>query len=112
MPQSTGLYCLHTKPTDKGTDNLVTWHTAKCGKKHTHSKVNKHTPWTHTGAVVAIYAAAPGEQLGVRCLAQGHLSRGIEVERALYIHSPHLQFLPDLRLELAIFQLRVRLFNL
>ncbi len=58
------------------------------------------------------------EQLGVRCLAQGHLSRGIEggesswgfgallkgtsvvvlkVERALYIHSappPHLQFLP------------------
>ncbi len=28
---------------------------------------------THT-----IYAAAPGEQLGVQCLAQGHLSRGIE----------------------------------
>ncbi len=24
----------------------------------------------------------------VRCFAQGHLSRGIEVERALYIHSP------------------------
>ncbi len=35
---------------------------------HTHT----HTPWTHT-------AAAPGEQLGVRCLAQGsHLSHGIE----------------------------------
>ncbi len=26
----------------------------------------------------AINAAAPGEQLGVRCLAQEHLSRGIE----------------------------------
>ncbi len=26
----------------------------------------------------AIYTAVPGEQLGVRCLAQGHLSRGIE----------------------------------
>ncbi len=37
----------------------------------------------------AANAAAPGEQLGVRCLAQGsHLSRGIEGgERALYIHS-------------------------
>ncbi len=40
-----------------------------------------------------MYTAAPGEQLGVRCLAQGHLSRGIEGgERALDIHQ---QFLPD-----------------
>ncbi len=39
---------------------------------HTHS--NEHTP----GAWAAI-AAAPGEQLGVQCLAQGsHLSHGIE----------------------------------
>ncbi len=37
-----------------------------------------------------------GEQLGVRCLAQGHLSRGIEGgERVLYIHFPHLQSLLD-----------------
>jgi len=36
--------------------------------------VNTYTP----GAVGIIYAAAPGEQMGVRCLAQGHLSRGIE----------------------------------
>ncbi len=34
---------------------------------------------THPEQWAAIYAAAPGEQLGVRCLAQGsHLSRGIE----------------------------------
>ncbi len=33
---------------------------------------------THQEQWAAIYAAAPGEQLGVRCLAQGHLSRGIE----------------------------------
>ncbi len=54
---------------------------------HTHS--SEHTPeqWA------AIYAAAPGEQLGVRCLAQGHLVMVLRVERALYIHSPHLQFL-------------------
>ncbi len=44
---------------------------------------------THTEQWAAIYAAVPGEQLGVRCLAQEHLSRGIEGgERALYIHSP------------------------
>ncbi len=57
----------------------------------------------------AANAVAPGEQLGVRCLVQGHLSRGIEGgERA--VHSlPHLQFLPDLRLEPATFGLRVRL---
>ncbi len=40
--------------------------------------------WTHTHTVNthpeqwAASAAALGEQLGVRCLAQGHLSRGIE----------------------------------
>ncbi len=33
---------------------------------------------THLEQWAAIYAAAPGEQLGVRCLAQEHLSRGIE----------------------------------
>ncbi len=41
--------------------------------KCTHTAVNKHPEqWA------AIYAAAPREQLGVWCLAQGHLSRGIE----------------------------------
>ncbi len=39
----------------------------------THTAVSEHT---HTQAA---NAAAPREQLGVRCLAQGsHLSRGIE----------------------------------
>ena len=41
------------------------------------SKVQTHTVNTHSEQWAAIYAAAPGEQLGVRCLAQGHLSRGI-----------------------------------
>ncbi len=36
-----------------------------------------------------------GEQLGVQCLAQGNLVVVLTVERVLYIHSPHLQFLPD-----------------
>ncbi len=50
--------------------------------KCTHTAVNTHTHThivnTHPEQWAAIYAAAPGEQLGVRCLAQGHLSRGIE----------------------------------
>ncbi len=47
-------------------------------KVHTHSSEHTHTVNTHQEQWAAIYAAAPGEQLGVRCLAQGHLSRGIE----------------------------------
>ncbi len=65
---------------------------------------------THPEQWAAIYAGAPGEQLGVRCFAQGHLSRGIEGgERALYIYSPHRQSLLDLRLEPMSFGLQVRL---
>ncbi len=69
----------------------VTWHTAKYVdpysefvlciypiQVHTHSSEHTHTVNTHLEQWAAIYAAAPGEQLGVRCFAQGHLSRGIE----------------------------------
>ncbi len=46
--------------------------------KCTHTVVNTHTVNTHPEQWAA-NAAAPGEQLGVRCFAQGsHLSRGIE----------------------------------
>ncbi len=72
-------------------------------KVHTHSSENTHTVDTHQEQWAAIYAAVPGEQLGVRCLAQEHLSHGIEVDRALVIHAPPLQSLPDLRLETATF---------
>ncbi len=41
----------------------------------THTAVNTHT---HPEQWAAIYAAAPREQLEVRCLAQGHLSHGVE----------------------------------
>ncbi len=52
--------------------------------RHTHLEqwAHTHTPGavgthTHTHTPGAVNAAAPGEQLGVRCLAQGsHLSRG------------------------------------
>ncbi len=35
--------------------------------------MNTHTVSTHPEQGADIYAAVPGEQLGVRCLAQGHL---------------------------------------
>ncbi len=82
-------------------------------KVHTHSSEHTHTHTvnTHPEQWAAIYAAAPGEQLEVRCLAQGHLSRGIEGgESAGYSHPP-----PTIpagpRLELTTFGLRVRLSN-
>ncbi len=71
---------------------------SKCTHTHTHTVVNTHPEqW-------AANTAAPGEQLGVRCLAQGsHLSRGIQVywkvERMLLLHYPHRQFLPYTRFE-------------
>ncbi len=50
--------------------------------KCTHTAVNTHTPWTANDA-------APGEQLGVRCLAQGsHLSRGSEGGRECWLFTP------------------------
>ncbi len=56
---------------------------------HTHSSENTH----HEHTPEVIYAEATGEKLGVRCLAQEHFSRGIEVERerVLYIHSPPIE---------------------
>ncbi len=64
-----------------------------CALRLTHPKCTHTAVNTHPDQWAAIYAAAPGEQLGVRWLAQGHLVVVLKVERALYIHSPHLQFL-------------------
>ncbi len=68
--------------------------------KCTHTVVNTHLEqW-------AANAAAPGEQLGVRCLAQGsHLSRGIEGGES----AGYSQSLPDLRLKPTTFGLQVQL---
>ncbi len=43
-------------------------------------------PSEHTPGAAIYAAAAPGQQLGVRCLAQGHLSHGIE-GRESAVHS-------------------------
>ncbi len=103
----------------------VTWHTAMYGdpysesvlciypSKCTHTAVHTHTPCTHIRSRgQPFYAEASGEQLGVRCLAHGHLVMVLKVERALYIHSPPTTIPAGPRLELAIFWLWVRLFTI
>ncbi len=66
-------------------------HTQNLSSAFNPSKVNTQTVNTHPEQCAAIYAAAPGEQLGVRCLAQGsHLSRGIESA----VHSLPLSTIP------------------
>ncbi len=79
-------------------------------KVHTHSSERTHTVNTHPEQWAAIYAAAPGEQLGVRCLAQEHLSRGIKI--VIVLNSAVHSLLPPTipagpRLELTTFGLRV-----
>ncbi len=55
---------------------------------HTH---REHTPW----AVGSHLCCSAGEHLGVRCLAQGHLSRGIESGESAVHSLPTRQSLPD-----------------
>ncbi len=72
------------------TRNLCSaFNTSKC----THSNEDReHTP----GAVGSHIAAAHGEQLGVRCLAQGsHLSRGIEGGREHWLIAPKSKWLDN-----------------
>ncbi len=101
----------------------VTWHMTKYGdpysefvlciypiqSAHTHS--SEHTHREHTVQWAAIYAAAPGEQLGVRCLAQGHLSRGIEGGESAVHSFPPPTIPAGPRLEPTTFGLRVQLSN-
>ncbi len=59
----------------------MTWHTIKYGDPYSEFVLciwPIQSAHTHPEQWAAIYAAVPREQLGVRCLAQGHLSRGIE----------------------------------
>ncbi len=79
--------------------------------KCAHTAVNTHTVNKHPEQWAAIYAAAPGEQLGVRCLAQGHLSRGIEGGESAGYSLPPPTIPTGPRLELATFGLRVQLSN-
>ncbi len=91
--------------------SMVTYTRNSCSA-FTHPIAHAHCEHTHTVNTypkqwAAIYAAAPGEQLGVRCLAclaQGHLVL------VLKVHSHPPPTIPTgPRLELATFRLGVRL---
>ncbi len=65
--------------------------------KCTHTAVNTHThtPWTHTrSSGQPFMLRRPGSSWGFGALLKGTSVVVLRVERALYIHSPHLQFLP------------------
>ncbi len=84
----------HDIPPSKVTHTQNSCSAFNPSKVHTHSSEHTHTVNTHPEQWAAIYAAAPGEQLGVRCRAQGHLSHGIEAEESAVHSLTHLQFLP------------------
>ncbi len=62
----------------------------------THTAVNTHTPWTHTRSSGQPFfmLRRPGSSRGFGALLKGTSVVVLRVKRALYIHSPHLQFLP------------------
>ncbi len=63
--------------------------------KCTHTAVNTNTPWTHTrSSGQPFMLRRPGSRWGFGALLKGTSVVVLKVERALYIHSPHLQFLP------------------
>ncbi len=82
-----------------------------CALQLTHPKCTYTAVNTHPEQWAAIYAAAPGEQLVVRCLAQGYLSRGIEGGESTGYSLPPPTIPAGPRLELATFGLRVQLSN-
>ncbi len=65
--------------------------------------------WTHPEQWAAILLQRPESRCGA--LLKGTPVVVLKVERAVYIHSPHLQFLPGPRLKPATFRLWVRLSN-
>ncbi len=77
-------------------------------KVHTHSSEHTHTMNTHPEQWAAIYAALGAVGGSVPCSRAPQSWYWRWRKRALVIHYPHLQFQPDLRLELATFGSRVR----
>ncbi len=77
IPKHTSIFTAEANATH--TLNLCSaFNPSKC----THTAVNTRSSGQ------PIYAAAPGEQLGVWCLPQGHLSRGIEGGKELCTFTP------------------------
>ncbi len=63
--------------------------------EHTHTHTHTHTLWTHTrSSGQPFMLRRPGSSWGFGALLKGTSVVVLRVERALYIHFPHLQSLP------------------
>ncbi len=63
---------------------------------HTQQWTHTHTPWTHTrSSGQPFMLRRPGSSWGFGALLEGTSVVVLRVERALNIHSPHRQSLPD-----------------
>ncbi len=77
------------------THTLNSWSASTHPSVHTHTAVHTHTVNTHPEKCAAIYAVAPGSSWGFSVLLKDTSVMVLKEERALYIHSPLQQFLPD-----------------
>ncbi len=99
--------CTHTHSSEHThTHTAVNTHTHTAVNTHTHTAVN-----THPEQWAAIYAVAPGEQLEVRWLAQGHHSHGIEGGECCTFTPPPPTIPAGPRIEPTTFGLRAWLSN-
>ncbi len=90
--------------------SMVT-HTRNLSSAFNPSKCTLTAVNTHLEQWAAILRR-PGSSWGIGALLKGLTSVVVlKVERALVIHSPHLQSLPDLGIEPATFGLQVQLSN-
>ncbi len=85
----------------------VKWYTIKYGALRL-----SHPKCTHTrSSGQPCMLRRPGSSWGFSDLLKGTSVVVLKVKREMYIHSPHLQFLPDLRLKPSTFRLQVLLSN-
>ncbi len=113
---------LHSRETERRIesyvicDGMVT-HTRNLCSAFNPTKMHTHTHREHTPGAVGSHllcraaSCGAGEQLGVRCLAQGHFSRGIEGGESAVHSLPPPTIPAGPILELATFGLRVWLSN-
>ncbi len=89
----------------------VWWPILEIGPLHlTHPSAHTQQ-WTHTRSSGQLLLQRPGSNWGFGALLKGTSVMVLKVERVPFIHNPHFQSLPDLRLEPATFGLQVWLSN-
>ncbi len=96
VPLAKHLTCIWCKSESDVTYGQVWWPILGiCALHLTHPKCTHTQQWTHTrSSRQPLMLRRPGSSWGFGALLKGTSVVVLKVERALYIHSPHLQFLP------------------